>query len=831
MMTNDFASLYPHLEKRFDSQRVVFWHDSEAEYEGNLQDFALGDVELIAVHNDEYVVKHRVLHLEPTQQFLVYRAGIVPPGVGNWLLDLELAYGVFTADRTSLVQQDLGLTAQGIDEVVRTHEKFFRATKRVQSLKALLDPDDDAAKLRAKMCAVLLGQREHSLLELTRTLLVENASGGDTKYRSLVEFGLDDFHWEGVAAIYSYASPSPSVDDFVLWVFQKAISEFASDLPNKMRNIQLDFNSLRDDKRSEKAMRVLAKRAARDLSYGQTLDDRDYRELVDSDLFEEIDQKIITGLAGSVSSRSIPTRDAVEIIRKRQFTTWIEGYRNLYTAIGSGAELLGELENLDVSMKSFADGLDRYRKSWFRIDQLYRQYTFAARKAEHPEPLEALGRLVEGLYLNKYQYVLGAAWQQQVDGVTKWRSSAVSSQMSFFADHVAPIIREGRKKAVVIISDAMRYEVADELGTRIRQEDRFDASLSAMLGVLPSYTQLGMAALLPHTTIGHSGKDDLVQVDGLSATGTANRSKILAAVDGIAMPAEVVLGMSRDEMRELYQQYQVIYIYHNRIDATGDKPATERQVFGAVEETLTELVDLIKRLTNANATNILVTADHGFLFQDSELDESGYLSVREEGDDIAVKARRYIMGTGLKADNAFKTFSSADVGLDSHYEIQIPKSIHRLRLQGSGARFVHGGASLQEIVIPVLTINKTRKSDVRAAHIEILPESDKITTGQLVVKLFQAEPVSDKIQPRTLRAGLFIGDTLISNQSTIVFNQQSEDKRDRYASATMLLSKDANAYNNLSVEFRLEEAIANTTQWRTYATALYTLRRSFATDF
>ncbi len=830
-MTNDFASLYPHLEKRFDSQRVVFWHDSEAEYEGNLQDFALGDVELIAVHNDEYVVKHRVLHLEPTQQFLVYRAGIVPPGVGNWLLDLELAYGVFTADRTSLVQQDLGLTAQGIDEVVRTHEKFFRATKRVQSLKALLDPDDDAAKLRAKMCAVLLGQREHSLLELTRTLLVENASGGDTKYRSLVEFGLDDFHWEGVAAIYSYASPSPSVDDFVLWVFQKAISEFASDLPNKMRNIQLDFNSLRDDKRSEKAMRVLAKRAARDLSYGQTLDDRDYRELVDSDLFEEIDQKIITGLAGSVSSRSIPTRDAVEIIRKRQFTTWIEGYRNLYTAIGSGAELLGELENLDVSMKSFADGLDRYRKSWFRIDQLYRQYTFAARKAEHPEPLEALGRLVEGLYLNKYQYVLGAAWQQQVDGVTKWRSSAVSSQMSFFADHVAPIIREGRKKAVVIISDAMRYEVADELGTRIRQEDRFDASLSAMLGVLPSYTQLGMAALLPHTTIGHSGKDDLVQVDGLSATGTANRSKILAAVDGIAMPAEVVLGMSRDEMRELYQQYQVIYIYHNRIDATGDKPATERQVFGAVEETLTELVDLIKRLTNANATNILVTADHGFLFQDSELDESGYLSVREEGDDIAVKARRYIMGTGLKADNAFKTFSSADVGLDSHYEIQIPKSIHRLRLQGSGARFVHGGASLQEIVIPVLTINKTRKSDVRAAHIEILPESDKITTGQLVVKLFQAEPVSDKIQPRTLRAGLFIGDTLISNQSTIVFNQQSEDKRDRYASATMLLSKDANAYNNLSVEFRLEEAIANTTQWRTYATALYTLRRSFATDF
>jgi len=67
----------------------------------------------------------------------------------------------------------------------------------------------------------------------------------------------------------------------------------------------------------------------------------------------------------------------------------------------------------------------------------------------------------------------------------------------FAEERVAPIIRDGRRKAVVIISDALRYEVADELRSRIRQEDRFDATLDAVLGVLPSYTQLGMAALLP----------------------------------------------------------------------------------------------------------------------------------------------------------------------------------------------------------------------------------------------------------------------------------------------------------------------------------------------
>ena len=84
--------------------------------------------------------------------------------------------------------QDLGLTADGIDEVVKTHEKFFNAGKRVQSLKALLTPEDDAARLRAKMSAVVLGQKEHSLLEITRTLLSENAKGQHAKYDALVEY-------------------------------------------------------------------------------------------------------------------------------------------------------------------------------------------------------------------------------------------------------------------------------------------------------------------------------------------------------------------------------------------------------------------------------------------------------------------------------------------------------------------------------------------------------------------------------------------------------------------------------------------------------------------
>jgi len=820
-----------HLERRFDAHRLVFWHDPAGEYADGLDSLGLDDVQIVRVANDEYAVKYRVLRDESEKNFLVYRSGTIPTGIGNWLLDLELAYGVFTADRASLVQQDLGLSGDGIAEVVQGHEEFFKATKRVEQLKALLDANDDARRLQAKMSAVLLGQREHSLMEITRTLLIENANGADEKYNSLAAFGLDIFHWQGVGSIYGYTSASPSVDDFVLWIFRQAITRFQSDPPGGFRNIQLDFASFRNDRRSGPALSVLARRAARDLNYAGAIEGTDLRTLVDIDLFEEIDRKIISDLARGVVDRTIPAREVADVIRRRQTSIWIDGYRKLYSAIGSASDLLTRISGIDFAMQSFDDGLELYRNEWFRIDQLYRQFWYATRTAEHPGPLEELRTQVESFYANKFLYALGTAWQQQVDIIDRWRSSVMRSQSSFFTSYVAPITKDGRRKAVVIVSDALRYEIADELGSRVRQEDRFDADLDALLGVLPSYTQLGMAALLPHITIGHSGKGDLVDVDGQPTSGVDNRGKVLAAVQGTAILAENLLAMTREEIRDLYQQHQILYVYHNRIDATGDKHGTERQVFEAAERTLQELVELVKRLANANATNILVTADHGFLFQDSGLDETGYLSVSPHGDNIAFQARRYVLGTGLKPDLAFKTFTPAQLGLASDFEVQIPKSIHRLRLKGSGARFVHGGAALQEVVVPVLVINKKRTSDVRLVNVEILPESDRIATGQLVVRLFQSEPVSDKVQARTLRAGLYVGETLISNHETLIFDQESPDARDRYQKAVMLLSQAANEYNNRVVEFRLEELIPKTSQWRVHAKAIYALRRSFATDF
>src|SRR5207248_462693 len=106
-------------------------------------------------------------------------------------------------------------------------------------------------------------------------------------------------------------------------------------------------------------------------------------------------------------------------------------------------------------------------------------------------------------------------------------------------------------------------------------------------------------------------------------------------------------------------------------------------------------------------------------FQDEALADTFFLSMQPQGDDIKVVNRRFVLGKGLKVDSAFATFAAAQLGLQSDLEVQIPKSIHRLRLAGGGSRFVHGGATLQEIVVPVLAVNKKRKSDTRLVNVEV----------------------------------------------------------------------------------------------------------------
>jgi uncharacterized protein (TIGR02687 family) len=445
-----------------------------------------------------------------------------------------------------------------------------------------------------------------------------------------------------------------------------------------------------------------------------------------------------------------------------------------------------------------------------------------------------------------------------VDEASKWEALPVRSQKEFFEHWVRPFLRKD-KKVCVIISDAMRYEIGDELLSLIRQEDRYGAELEPALSMLPSYTQLGMAALLPGKELAIADNESgSVLVDGKSSQGTANRIKILdqdGSFRATARKADELMVMKGDDCRALVREHDVIYVYHNRIDATGDKRESEERVFEAVEETLQELIRLVKKLNNANLYNFLVTSDHGFIYQNRAIEESDYISCQPsvfsnqqhqssnstEGCKLTADSlntiyyldRRFLLGRNLPEHPGLHEFTPEQLGLVGEVEVQIPKSINRLRLKGAGSRFVHGGASLQEVVIPVLRINKKRQSDVTAVEVEILRGSSSvITSGQLAVTLYQTGPVTDKIQPRVLRAGIYTeaGD-LISERHDLTFDLGSENPRERELQVRFVLTRKSDEANGQEVTLRLEERHAGTSHYKEYKSLRYQMRRSFTSDF
>ncbi|MBK1758619.1 MAG: BREX-1 system phosphatase PglZ type A, partial [Escherichia coli] len=216
------------------------------------------------------------------------------------------------------------------------------------------------------------------------------------------------------------------------------------------------------------------------------------------------------------------------------------------------------------------------------------------------------------LYSNWYLAELSRNWNEVLEAENRmqaWQIPGVPRQQNFFNEVVKPQFQNPQiKRVFVIISDALRYEVAEELGNQINTEKRFTAELRSQLGVLPSYTQLGMAALLPHEQLCYQpGNGDIVYADGLSTSGIPNRDTILKNYKGMAIKSKDLLELKNQEGRDLIRDYEVVYIWHNTIDATGDTASTEDKTFEACRTAVTELKDLVTKVINRlHGTRIFV---------------------------------------------------------------------------------------------------------------------------------------------------------------------------------------------------------------------------------
>jgi hypothetical protein len=284
--------------------------------------------------------------------------------------------------------------------------------------------------------------------------------------------------------------------------------------------------------------------------------------------------------------------------------------------------------------------------------------------------------------------------------------------------------------------------------------------------------------------------------------------------------------------RSFAKSYDVIYLYSNLIDKTGDDKTSEDRVFEAVNQELENLIDLIKKIAAVNGNNILITSDHGFIYQHHNIDESDFSKSNFTGT-LWKSNRRFVIGTSIQSDETCKSYKGKDIGIDSDVDILIPKSINRLRVQGAGSRFVHGGATLQEVTIPLIKVSKKREDTTRQVEVDIIHTTDRITSSILVVSFIQSEITSELVQPKTIRAGIYAEDgILLSDSFNYDFDFSEGLVRQRQVRKTFTLnSKASGQYKNQRVKLVLEEPIPGTTKWKRYKDFYFSLNISFTNDF
>ena len=821
------------LKDIFKKERLVFWYDDDATMRSEFEALHLDPIVKVEVVNDEFSVKYRIMRQEPNEKFLLYFAYPRPTDIENWMLDLNLANRIFSTDQAALILEDFGWDYSDKD-FVEKHYAFFGSKRRVDGFKKRLLEEDSIRARSLKMLAVICSC-EPDMDNILLALFGEMANGSSKKLDELTKFNFTEFLWGEIKTKFNYSSNTATLKDFLINLFKRNFIDPA----NVLNSESIVFVSRwMDSSKNQSSFITLSKQLQKELVIETVLQSMDMGDLVDLDIYGLIDQKIIMDLKMGILTETISFVDVQQFIGGREHKFWYGGFEHLYKALKFSTEFFQFINQHEFSFDSLEDGFSKYATVFYNADLLYRKFIYHYGEARQNGVLKDLFDKVEKIYSNTFLLKLNDKWQSFIDCEESWKIPGVMNQRDFFNTEVKPYLDKDQR-IFVVISDALRYECAKELTDIINREKRYTARISPMLSTLPSYTQLGMAALLPNKELTYKKDSESVVVDSMSSQGLENRTKILrqTVAESTAISAKDFLAMKTStEGRQFAKEHKLIYIYHNGIDAVGDMTKSESKVFNAVEEEFKVLNNILNTIANMNGANAIVTSDHGFIYQSMTLDESDFVDSMQKGEDksseIYKRNRRFIIGENLPESSSLKKFKGKQFNIDDETEILIPKSINRLRVKGAGSQFVHGGASLQEVVVPVIHFKNKKENTIEFVDVSVMAKAPRITSSQLTVSFYQDSTVAEKCLARSLRIGFYASDnTLISNQFTLSFDSTDSEGGNRVQKQQFILSQLSERYNNQDVELRLEEQVGGSNEFVVYRKYEYKLQKSFTADF
>ncbi|WP_462406688.1 BREX-1 system phosphatase PglZ type A [Gracilibacillus sp. Marseille-QA3620] len=781
-----------------EQRRIVFWVDKDREFVEEIQQISIGNVKVHQLtEQNNFYTKYLLEEEDVTSHYLVYTNDDLSVEE-NWLIDTVYYSKVFYADKISLLLDELGIDSS-LRATVKKYEKFF-IKKHTQKFKSYGIQDFSRETIEVAIMSVLSGLKTPDFEEVLKTVLKESLSEKENKYVHSMEKYFDiNVFWKYVSNLYAYDKENRMLKTLFIHltvttlshsIEESLLSNIKSYIAERNKSNSLIFiDHWMHHKVDYMIYNELAEIVEQEIQLANIVRPLSIEAFKNADTFPYFDKAIIIYIVNSLEAKHEDYEEYIKLINLRRVKHFYERFQCIYEALFYTVKMYEFYKkyNIGIPKGSVIDMWKSYVNEYYLMDTYYRKFYVAYDNEPNSEILKKLKVMVENLYTNWYIGDLSSHWSMAVESdlKDKWVLPGITNQQNFYKQYVAPKILKG-ERIFVIVSDALRYEIGVEIVEKLNAETLGACEIEPVLSVIPSVTKLGMASLLPHKLIDFD-ENARVFVDGKTSSGIEKRKDIIESTvaDSVAIYAQEMLAMNKAGRREYFKGKKLIYIYHDTIDAMGDKASTEIYTFDAIEKAIHEIYTLTKIIRDdLSGTNILITADHGFIYQRDALLESDKME-KEDIHTIEMK-RRYMLSKEKREMDGILNINLDSVIHNKHQlNVYVPKATIRFKLQGSGVNFVHGGASLQEVVVPLIKYKNIRRGQTNSKEIvkvdiKLTSSIRKITNSLFHLSFFQTEKVEDKVVSRTVV--IYMADeedSVISNEETIIGDRTSENPEER----------------------------------------------------
>ena len=778
--------------ERKRTRKIIFWYDPKQDYTDFINELELDNTEIIKYDNNSFWIRYHIEKEELNKNIIIYLPFERKKGIDNDLLDLETANSdlLFNPDSTTMRLKNLGLT-EDCRNIINKYAKFFGNKKRENEFKNFDIEEKDNDNIDLIITAILLNIKSINEDEILKEIL-KCYYEDQKRYEELFKFGSEEFILNlfnnTFGTSISSSEELPEVYKSLIFTYFattlkdiKKVSRYSKYLlTDKATNVSVFINNLMRDKITKKCFEKLSKEVEKEFGIDELLNSMDIEDYILSDAFESIDKYIIKYVVNKLFD-GIGEYDIYKnYIDTRENKYWFEKLSNEYNLLKVAIAFFRKINLVKESIKIV--DIDRFAKNYVdnfsEIDTLYRKTYYFFDKIENRDLFINLKNKIENIYVNNFMSELSIKWSNTIENMSRYDSNRMILQNNFYKEFIKPF-NDKKDRIIVIISDAFRYECAKELNERLKQFAS-KSDITYMQGLVPSYTKLGMAALLPNKELSRVKDSDDILVDGQVSSSIKDREILLQKEnqDSIAIKYDDLYEMTKLEWKKLFSGKKVVYIYHDTIDNAGEH--NENEVFVACDKAINELERLVKDLhTTFSGINAFITADHGFFYKRGKIES--YEKTDKTTNSTKQKTRYSYSDSIVDEEGILSISLDYLFGENSGY-VNIPKGNIIFARQGTGINYVHGGILPQEIIIPVIDFKSTRTTEEsKKVGITYSGLSTKITNAITYLEFLQDSNVDEN--NKSCRYLLHFEDkegNRISDECTIIANYENTEVKDRF---------------------------------------------------